>query len=61
MSTKMAIGDNLNDVPMFDYAHFGLAMGNAIDEVKAQANIIAPSNEDEGVAWALERYVLKHP
>ncbi|MCP5094180.1 MAG: HAD family phosphatase [Chloroflexi bacterium] len=55
----MAIGDNNNDLPMFDLAKFKVAMGNSTDAIKQMATIIAPSNEDEGVAWALEKYVFK--
>jgi hydroxymethylpyrimidine pyrophosphatase-like HAD family hydrolase len=33
-------------------------MANAVDEVKQRASAVAPSNDDEGVAWALERFVL---
>lgn len=35
-------------------------MGNATNEVKQAATIVAPSNEDEGVAWILENYVLQN-
>jgi HAD superfamily hydrolase (TIGR01484 family) len=54
----LAIGDNVNDLAMFPYARVRVAMANAVDEVKQQASVIAPSNDDEGVAWALERFVL---
>jgi len=54
----MAIGDNRNDLPMFDLAEVKVAMGNATDEIKQAATIIAPSNEDEGVAWVLGNYVF---
>jgi hydroxymethylpyrimidine pyrophosphatase-like HAD family hydrolase len=43
---------------MFDLAEVKVAMGNAIEEIKQVATIIAPSNEDEGVAWVLENYVF---
>lgn len=54
----MAIGDNLNDLPMFPYASLRVAMGNGVEQLKREATAIAPSNDDEGVAWALEQYVL---
>jgi hypothetical protein len=54
----MAIGDNRNDLPMFDLAEVKVAMGNALEEIKQAATIIAPSNEDEGVAWVLENYLF---
>jgi Cof subfamily protein (haloacid dehalogenase superfamily) len=49
----MAIGDNLNDLPMFAYARVSVAMSNAPAQVKQKATIVAPSNDEEGVAWAL--------
>ncbi|MEX1255613.1 MAG: Cof-type HAD-IIB family hydrolase [Dehalococcoidia bacterium] len=54
----MAIGDALPDVPMFELARVGIAMGNAPDDVKERADAVAPSHEDAGVAWAIQRYVL---
>ncbi len=50
----MAIGDNLNDLAMFDIAGLSVAMGNGPEEVKRAATQVAPSNEEEGVAWALQ-------
>ena len=50
----LVIGDNLNDLPMFPYASVCVAMGNAPEAVKQKASMIAPSNDDEGVAWVLE-------
>jgi hydroxymethylpyrimidine pyrophosphatase-like HAD family hydrolase len=50
----VVIGDNLNDLPMFPYARVRVAMGNAPEAVKQQALMIAPSNDEEGVAWVLE-------
>ncbi|MGH8057023.1 MAG: HAD family hydrolase [Candidatus Entotheonellia bacterium] len=54
----LVIGDNLNDLPMFPYASVCVAMGNAPEVVKQQASMIAPSNNEEGVAWILETLVL---
>ena len=54
----MAIGDNANDLPMFAVGVISVAMGNAAFSVQQAATDIAPSNEEEGVAWALEKYVL---
>ena len=54
----MAIGDHPNDLPMFACAGTSIAMGNATDEVKRQATVIAPSNDKEGVAWALQSFVF---
>jgi hydroxymethylpyrimidine pyrophosphatase-like HAD family hydrolase len=49
----VAIGDNLSDLPMFARVGVSVAMSNAPDRVKEKARIVAPSNDDEGVAWAL--------
>ena len=54
----LVIGDDTCDLAMFPHARVCVAMANALDEVKQQADVIAPSNDKEGVAWALERFVL---
>lgn len=54
MARSIAFGDNLNDVPMFRLAGIGVAMGNAVAEVRAMAGRVAPSNMDDGVAVVLE-------
>lgn len=54
----MAVGDQLNDVSMLTYAGVPVAMGNAVAEVKDLAVYITKSNAEDGVAFALERYVL---
>lgn len=54
----IAIGDAGNDLHMIEYAGLGVAMGNAFDEVKEKANFITKSNEDDGVAFVFEKFVL---
>jgi len=54
----LAIGDNPNDMPMFAAAGTSVAMGNAPPEVKKAASVVGPVNDDEGVAWAVQRFVL---
>ncbi|MBW4469980.1 MAG: Cof-type HAD-IIB family hydrolase [Stenomitos rutilans HA7619-LM2] len=54
----MAIGDNFNDVEMIEYAGVGVAMGNAPEAVQALANWVAPDVEDDGVATAIETFLL---
>ncbi|MFZ3101429.1 MAG: Cof-type HAD-IIB family hydrolase [Desulfitobacteriaceae bacterium] len=54
----MAIGDSYNDIEMLEYAGLGVAMGNARPEVQMKANVITGTNQEDGVAQALERYVL---
>jgi len=55
----LAIGDNPNDMPMFAAAGTSVAMGNAPPEVKDSATVVGPTNDNEGVAWAVRRFVLK--
>ncbi|VBB05469.1 cof protein [Lucifera butyrica] len=55
----MAIGDSHNDLDMIQYAGWGVAMGNAADKVKAAARLVTRSNEEDGVAEAIERYALQ--
>ena len=52
------IGDWLNDLDMFRISGFSIAMGNAPDEVKAAADLVAPINDHDGAAWAI-REILK--
>ncbi len=54
----MAIGDSYNDIEMLEYAGLGVAMGNARTEVQIKADVITGTNQEDGVAQALERYVL---
>lgn len=55
----MAIGDGLNDMGMLEWAGFGVALANASPQVKSLADAVAPSNDENGVAWALERWVVR--
>jgi Cof subfamily protein (haloacid dehalogenase superfamily) len=57
-SEVMAIGDQGNDLTMIDFAGTGVAMGNAIDEVKQHANEITLPNSQDGVAAAIKKWVL---
>ncbi|EGW37111.1 Cof-type HAD-IIB family hydrolase [Desulfosporosinus sp. OT] len=54
----MAIGDSFNDLEMIKYAGLGVAMGNAQSAIKEQADIVTVTNQEDGVAEAIERYVL---
>jgi len=54
----MAIGDSHNDVPLLEAAGLKIAMGNAPEEVKAIADHVVGSIENDGVAEAIERYIL---
>lgn len=55
----MAIGDSRNDVPMMRWAAMGIAMGNALPEVRQAVQHVTATNDEDGVALALERYVLR--
>ena len=51
----LAMGDSGNDCAMLRYAGIGAAMGNAGEQAKKAADVIAPSNREDGVAWMLRR------
>jgi Cof subfamily protein (haloacid dehalogenase superfamily) len=53
----LAIGDSRNDVPMLRWAGIGVAMGNALPEVKESVRFVTASNDHDGVALAIERFV----
>ena len=53
----ITIGDNFNDMEMIAFAGLGVAMGNAPEEVKAVAAFVTSSNNEEGVAAALLRFL----
>jgi Cof subfamily protein (haloacid dehalogenase superfamily) len=53
----MAIGDNENDLAMIEYAGLGVAMGNATDLVKQKANEVTTTNEHDGVAQVIRKYL----
>ena len=54
----MALGDQENDIAMIEYAGMGVAMDNAISSVKEAANFVTKSNLEDGVAYAIEKFVL---
>lgn len=54
----ICIGDAGNDIAMIEYAGLGVAMGNATDEVKAVADYITLTNEEDGVAHIIEKFLL---
>lgn len=53
LANCMAFGDGLNDLTMVEAAGIGVAMSNAVDEVKRAASIVTASNDEDGVAKAL--------
>ncbi len=59
MSETLVMGDGTNDIEMLRVAGLGIAMGQATAEVKAAAHEVVSSNQADGVAEGLERFVLK--
>ena len=57
-SEVMAIGDNLNDLEMLEYAGTPVVMRNAIDALKGRGWAATASNDDAGVAQAIETFVF---
>lgn len=57
-SETMCFGDSGNDISMIEAAGVGVVMDNARAEIKEHADLIAPSNQLEGVAQIIEQYVL---
>ena len=55
-SECMAFGDGGNDISMLDYAEIGVAMGNSPDSVKAVADHVTESVDQDGICAALRRY-----
>ena len=54
----IACGDGYNDIPMLQFAGLSVAMENAYDEVKEFADVIADTNDRDGVAKIIEKYIL---
>jgi Cof subfamily protein (haloacid dehalogenase superfamily) len=59
MAEVMAFGDNYNDIDMLRAAGLGIAVGNAREEVKAVADEITLNSTEDGVAVAIEKYLLQ--
>jgi Cof subfamily protein (haloacid dehalogenase superfamily) len=58
MEETFAIGDSWNDAPLLEAAGFAVAMGSAPPELRAVADVCVPDVAHDGVAQALEKYVL---
>ncbi len=59
MKDTIAIGDSQIDAPMIEAAGLGVAVQNAPAALKEIADITCPSNEDDGVAYVIEKYILE--
>jgi Cof subfamily protein (haloacid dehalogenase superfamily) len=55
----MAVGDNLNDLPMLEFAGTPVVMGNGLGELKARGWHVTATNDRDGVARAIETFVLQ--
>lgn len=58
-SELIAFGDGYNDIPMLQFAGLGVAMGNAAEEIQKAADMVAQSNDDDGIAVLLEKLILR--
>jgi len=59
LEETIAFGDQELDIPMLEKAGFGIAMGNAIEEVKTKADFVTKTNNEAGIAYALEHFLMK--
>ena len=57
LEDTIAFGDHELDIPMIENAGVGVAMGNAIDELKKKADFVTKTNNEAGIAYALEYYL----
>lgn len=57
-SDMASAGDSFNDLPMLHSSGLSIAMGNAPEQVKAAAHFVAPTVEEDGLAFAIREYVL---
>lgn len=57
-SEVVVMGNSYNDIAMFHVANLSIAMGNSPQEVKEAANFVSTSNDDDGVAYAIEKYIF---
>jgi Cof subfamily protein (haloacid dehalogenase superfamily) len=60
LADTVAIGDNFNDIPMLKVAGFSIAMGNADPAVKQLCNFVTLSNAENGVSYAIDKFILNH-
>ncbi len=54
----VAVGDHLNDLEMMQFAGIGVAMGNADEALRAQADYVTATNDEEGLRDVIERFIL---
>ena len=54
----IACGDGYNDLSMINFSGLGVAMSNAADDIKAQADYVTLSNEEDGIAHVVDKFIL---
>jgi len=54
MNEIVAIGDNMNDISLFEHAGYRVAMGNAVDELKSIADFVTDSVEEQGIIKVID-------
>ena len=57
-SEMIAVGDGYNDLSMIEYAGLGVAMANSKDPIKEKADFVTLSNDEDGVAHVIHKFVL---
>lgn len=58
MSEVIAVGDSLNDLAVIQAAGLGVAMGNAQETLKENADVVTASNNEDGIALIIRDYIL---
>jgi len=59
LNEVIVFGDNYNDIEMFEAAGMPIAMENSVEEIKLQAKYITKSNNESGIAYAINNYILE--
>ena len=55
----IAVGDSENDLSMLQFAGLGVSMGNGDEEIKNRADYITDTNDNDGVAKVIEKFILE--
>lgn len=58
MSQVVAVGDSLNDLAAIQQAGLGVAMGNAQKTVKQEADVVVATNNQDGIAEVIQKYIF---
>ena len=60
LKETVAVGDSYNDLEMLETAGLGVAVGNALPEVKRRADLVVPANDEDGIAYLINEIILKN-